>query len=153
MSTQPATHRAVVLALTWLASHAGHETGDYLVQRDCDARHKQNHTPEGRKALATHAVTYGATQAVVKTVVFRAAGVRIPWRALVAGQLVEMVLHAVIDDGRLLRRFATAVGKLPFHDLNAGGVNGRLLLDQATHKGLQIPLGAIITALLARKEN
>lgn len=51
---------------------------------------------------------------------------------------------------RLLRHFAAAVGKLPFHDLNADGVNGRMLLDQATHKGLQVPAGAMITALLVQ---
>ena len=149
--TSPSMGRAVVLALTWLASQAGHETGDFLVQRDGNP--KQEHTNEGRTALAAHVLTYGITQAAMKAAVFRAAGVRIPWRALAVGQVVEMVLHAVIDDGRLLRRYAEVAGKLRFHDLNAGGVNGRMLLDQAMHKGLQIPLGAMITALLVRKEN
>lgn len=144
-------YRAMVLTLGWLASQAGHETGDYLVQRDCDAQRKQDRTAEGRRALAAHVVTYGITQAVVKAATFRTAGVQVPWRAVAAGQLVEMVLHAVIDDGRLLRWFAATAGKSAFHGLDAGGVNGRMLLDQATHRGLQVPAGALVTALLARR--
>ena len=138
-----------VLTITWLAAMAGHETGDYLVQRDYDARHKHDHTPEGRRALATHVVTYGITQAVMKAAALRVVGIRVPWRALLAGQFAEIALHAIIDDGRLLRRYAVTTGKLQFHDLNAGGMNGRMLLDQAAHKGLQIPLGALITAVLS----
>jgi hypothetical protein len=61
-----------------------------------------------------------------------------------------MLLHALIDDGRLLRAFAHHTGKGGFHDLATGGVNGRMLLDQAAHKGLQIPADAMVTALLTR---
>ncbi|WP_020421141.1 hypothetical protein [Amycolatopsis sp. ATCC 39116] len=142
-------NRAVVLAVTWLAGHAGHETGDYLVQSDHDAQHKQQRTPEGRRALARHAFTYGLTQAATKAAAYRAAGLRVPVRAQLAGFAVETAVHAIIDDGRLLRRFADKTGKLGFHDLNTGGINGRALMDQAGHKGLQVPLGAIITTLLA----
>jgi hypothetical protein len=53
----------------------------------------------------------------------------------------EGVLHAVIDDGRPLARFADVSGKRGFHDLIAGGVNGWMLLDQAAHHQLQIPAG------------
>jgi len=147
--TTTITNRAAVLVLTWLAAQAGHETGDYLVQRDCDAQRKQQRTRVGRRALATHVLTYGLTQAATKAAVLRAVGVRTPWRALAAGQLAEVVLHAVIDDGRLLRRYSDLTGKRRFHDLADHGVNGRMLLDQAAHKGLQLPVGAIITALLA----
>jgi hypothetical protein len=144
-----AAYRTAVLALTWLGGTAGHDTGDYLVQRDSDATTKQQHTAVGRRALATHVLTYGATQALTKSVAYRVAGVRVPLAAQLAGGVVEMVLHGVIDDGRLLRAFSEAVGKLAFHDLAAGGVNGRMLLDQAAHRGLQLPLGAIVTALVA----
>lgn len=144
-------YRAAVLGLTWLAGAAGHETGDYLVQLDCDARRKQQRTPAGRRALARHAITYGLTQAMTKAAAYRAVGVRVPMGAQAAGSVAEIVLHAVIDDGRLLRTFAEVTGKLAFHDLAAAGVNGRALLDQAAHKGLQIPLGAVITTVLAAR--
>jgi hypothetical protein len=166
MNTAP-LYRATVLGLTWLAGSAGHETGDYLVQLDSDAQRKQGHTrPEqpgwpgddrtpcqrvhdGHVSLLRHAFTYGLTQAATKAAAYRLAGVRVPLAAQAAGTVTEIALHALIDDGRLLRRFAQAVGKLGFHDLNAGGVNGRMLLDQATHKGLQVPLGAMVTTAAA----
>lgn len=148
-SDTPTSPRAVTLAVTWLAGHAGHEIGDYLVQLDCDAQAKQQHTWAGRFALARHAVTYAATQAVTKWLAYRLGGVRVPGRALLAGTVVEGLLHAAIDDGRLLRVFADATGKRRFHDLNAAGVNGRMLMDQAVHRGLQIPIGAVVTMLVA----
>jgi|GEM_PF-4986368 len=144
-------YRAAVLGLTWLAGAAGHETGDYLVQLDCDAQRKQQRTPAGRRALARHAITYGLTQAATKAAAYRAAGLRVPVAVQAAGTAAEIVLHAVIDDGRLLRTFAEITGKPTFHDLAAAGVNGRALMDQAAHKGLQIPLGALITAALAAR--
>lgn len=158
-----------VLALTWLGGIAGHETGDYLVQPDRAARNKQCHTrPEqpidendhrtpdqrvhdGHRALARHVTSYGLTQAVTKAGAYRAAGVRVPLAAQLAGFVVETALHAVIDDGRLLKRFAEDTGKSGLHGLASGGVNGRMLMDQAGHKGLQIPIGAIVTTLLARR--
>ncbi len=142
-------NRAVTLAVAWLAGYAGHETGDYLVQRDCDAQRKQQRTAAGRRALATHAATYGLTQALTRAVAYRAAGLRVPLRAQLAAALVETVAHALVDDGRLLRAFADTTGKGGFHDLAGHGINGRALMDQAAHKGLQIPAGAIVTAALA----
>jgi len=151
MRTADTTYRAAVLGVTWLAGAAGHETGDYLVQLDCDAQRKQQRTPAGRRALARHAITYGLTQAVTKAAAYRASGLRVPVAAQVAGTVAEIAAHAAIDDGRLLRRFAQVSGKLGFHDLAARGVNGRALMDQATHKGVQIPLGAVLTALVAAR--
>lgn len=149
METRNPLRRAAVLAVAWIAGQAGHETADYLVQRDCDAQRKQNHTSEGRRALANHAVSYGVTQAVTRAIAYRTAGLRIPFAAQLAAAVVETATHAAIDDGRLLRWFADATAKRNFHDLADHGVNGRMLMDQATHKGLQIPLGAMITAALA----
>jgi len=162
--------RAAVVTSTAIGSLCGHYGGDYLVQDDCMAAHKQQRTAKGRRELALHASTYAATQAFTKAVVYRAAGVRVPVLAQLAGAVTEGVLHAVIDDGRVLRRFSRIgrgrtrftdetgkpVGRQErFHDLNAGGVNGRMLMDQATHLQLQIPAGAVVTvavaALLARR--
>lgn len=143
------SRRAVTLGITWLAGIAGHEVGDYLVQLDCDAVTKQDRSPAGRRALARHVVTYSLTQTAVKWLCLRATGSKVPVRAVLAGQLVEMLAHAAIDDGRLLRRYADLVGKRRFHDCDSGGVNGRMLLDQAAHRGLQIPAGALVTMLVA----
>ena len=144
-----AATRAVVLTLTWIGGHVGHEAGDYLIQRDIDAQHKQHRTGAGRRSLATHVASYTLAQTVAKALLYRAADVRVPLRAQLVGALAEGLLHAVIDDGRLLRRFAQATGKKRFHDCNSGGVNGRMLLDQAAHKSLQLPVGALLTTLLA----
>jgi hypothetical protein len=135
--------------VTWLAGIAGHEVGDYLIQLDCDAQAKQHQTRAGRFALARHAITYAATQAAMKWIAYRATGVRVSGRALLAGTVVEGLLHAVIDDGRLLRRLADVTGKRAFHDLADHGVNGRMLMDQAVHKGVQIPVGAVVTVMVA----
>lgn len=142
-------HRAAVLAVAWLAGQAGHHVGDYLVQRDCDAQKKQQRTGEGRRALANHAISYGITEAVVRALAYRVAGLRVPARAQLAAAVVETIAHAAIDDGRLLKKFAHATGKGGFHDLAGHGINGRALMDQAAHTGLQVPAGAAITAALA----
>lgn len=141
--------RATTTVLTTLGSLLGHHGGDYLVQDDCMAAHKQKHTSRGRRALAAHAATYAATQAVTKAVLCRTAGVRVPVLAQLAGALTEGVLHAVIDDGRLLTRFAKGTGKAKFHALADHGVNGRMLMDQAAHQQLQIPAGTIATVAVA----
>lgn len=188
--------RAAVLAVSALGSTFGHEGGDYLVQRDHDARRKQQRTAHGRRGLAVHCLTYAATQHVTKAALYRAAGLRVPMVAQLAGSATEGVLHAVIDDGRLLAWFANTTGKDKFVQLGAprrvvpvvdegdsvrpvhlveatetgeptlvarkNGVpipagpydnpspaTGRALMDQAAHKALQIPLGAIVTTLVA----
>ena len=144
-------YRTAVLALSALGSITGHETGDYLVQSDCDAQRKQDRTAAGRKSLVRHAASYAATQAVTRAALYRTAGLRVPFAAQLAGVVTEGVAHALIDDGRILRKFADASGKRGFHDLAASGINGRALMDQASHKGLQIPLGAIVTTLVAAR--
>lgn len=141
--------RAAVLAVAWLAGQAGHHVGDYLVQRDCDAQQKQQRTGEGRRALANHAISYGITEAVVRALAYRVAGLQVPAHAQITAAVVETIAHAVIDDGRLLRAFADRTGKGGFHDLAGHGINGRALMDQAAHTGLQVPAGAAITAALA----
>ena len=142
--------RAAVLAVAWLAGQAGHHIGDYLVQRDCDAQKKQERTHEGRRALASHAISYGITQAVTRALAYRVAGLRVPARAQITAAVVETIAHAAIDDGRGLKAFADATGKGSFHDLAGHGINGRALMDQAAHTGLQVPVGAAITAALSR---
>ncbi|MFI5614694.1 hypothetical protein [Amycolatopsis sp. NPDC051903] len=149
------TYRAAVLSLTWLAGTAGHETGDYLVQSNCDAQRKQQRTRRGRLSLARHAITYGLTQAATKEAAYRVSGLRVPLTAKLAGTLAEIAIHTLVDDGRLLAWFAAAAGKADheqktgFFYLGDAAASGRSLIDQAMHKGLQIPLGALITTALA----
>ena len=113
------SYRSTVTTVTALGSYAGHEGGDYAVQSDRCARIKQQQTPEGRRALLTHGATYAATQFVTKAAFYRIAGVRVPFAAQVAGTLTEAVAHVVIDDGRLLAKFAEVTGKWGFHQLGA----------------------------------
>jgi hypothetical protein len=156
-------HRALVAALSALGGLLGHHGGDYLVQDDCMAYWKQNRDdqPRARRELALHASTYAATQAATRATFYRVAGVRVPLAAQLAGALVEAVLHAVIDDGRLLRaysrigaghrRFVDAQGRplgrqQRFHDEVPGG---RALMDQAVHHQLPIPAGVVTTVAVA----
>lgn len=82
-------YRTAVLALSTLGSAAGHESGDYLVQSDCDAQRKQQRNPAGRLSLARHAATYALTQAATRAALYRTAGVRVPVLAQLAGAVVE----------------------------------------------------------------
>lgn len=152
--------RAVLTVLIALGGLLGHHGGDYLVQDDCMARLKQQRTSHGRRELARHATSYALTQALTRVVFYRAAGVRVPLLAQLAGSVTEGLLHAVIDDGRLLRRLAL-VGRgraryldiegrprgrqEGFHGLADHGVNGRALMDQAMHQQVQIPAGTLVT--------
>lgn len=138
-------HRALTTGLTAIGGLLGHHGGDYLAQPDWCARHKQQHNARGRLALAAHAVEYAAVQAVTKAGLYRIAGHRVHPLAQLAGAAAEAVVHAVIDDGRLLARFARSTGKGGFHDLADHGVNGRMLLDQAAHHQIQIPIGTAVT--------
>src|SRR5205823_1798423 len=120
--------RATVLILTWIGGSIGHEGADYLIQGHADSQIKQHRTRRGRRALARHVLTYGLTQAAAKAAMYRAADVRVPYGAQLAGGLAEMLLHALIDDGRALHAYARATGHLGFHDLAEHGVNGRMLM-------------------------
>ncbi|WP_075334482.1 hypothetical protein [Pseudonocardia sp. Ae717_Ps2] len=84
-----------------------------------------------------------------------------PWLAQLTGVVAEGVVHAVIDDGRLLARFAAIPGRQRdehgarigrqkrFHGLADHGVNGRALMDQAVHHQVQIPVGVAVTTAVA----
>jgi hypothetical protein len=155
--------RATLTALVALGGLFGHHGGDYLVQDDCMAHWKQNrqNRPRARRELAIHATSYAATQAITRAAVYRTARVRVPLIAQLAGAVVEAVLHAVVDEGRLLRaysrlgagraRFTTDDGRergrqQRFHDDVPGG---RALMDQAVHHQLQIPIGTAVTVAVA----
>lgn len=164
------TDRALVLALTMAGGWAGHHGGDYLWQTDRDACDKQLHnrdwldhvhvgeddkrTPaeldhDGKRALASHCIEYAVTQGLTKAVLYRAAGLRVPLSAQVAGAIVAAVLHGGVDDGRPLQSYAGRFNKVVFYKKADHGINGRALLDQAAHKSLGIPATAMFTTMLA----
>ncbi|OLM27642.1 hypothetical protein Ae717Ps2_6890c [Pseudonocardia sp. Ae717_Ps2] len=155
------SERIAITVLTALGALLGHHGGDYLAQDDCMSAHKQHRTGQGRRELALHASTYAAAQAVTKWAFYRTAGVRVPWLAQLTGVVAEGVVHAVIDDGRLLARFAAIPGRQRdehgarigrqkrFHGLADHGVNGRALMDQAVHHQVQIPVGVAVTTAVA----
>jgi hypothetical protein len=154
---------AELTALAAVEGLLGHHGGDYLVQDYCMARWKQDRCDRSRarRELAPHAVTYAATEAVTRCAMYRTAGVRVPLVAQPAAAVVEAVVHAVIDDGRLLKAYSrrgagrdrfTIEDRQPmgrqqrFHDDVPGG---RALMDQAAHHQLQIPLGTVVTVAVA----
>ncbi|MBN9758876.1 hypothetical protein Ae406Ps2_3010c [Pseudonocardia sp. Ae406_Ps2] len=151
MSTHPlrTADQAALVTLTAIGSLLGHHGGDYLVQTDTCAAHKQDRTPAGRRALAIHAGTYALTQAVTKAALYRLAGLRVPAAAQLAGALTEALVHAVIDDGRLLEVYARRTRRSRFFGLAGAGINGKALLDQAAHVQVQIPAGIAATAAVA----
>jgi hypothetical protein len=114
-----------------------------------------------RRELALHVASYAATQSATKALFYRTAGVRVPVLAQLAGAVTEGFLHAVIDDGRLLRKFSRlgsgrrrfvdeqgrALGRQQrFHDDVPGG---RGQMDQAAHQQLQILAGVVVTVAVA----
>jgi hypothetical protein len=105
--------------------------------------------------------SYAATQAATKALFYRTAEVRVPGLAQLAGVVIEAVLDAVIDDGRLLRRFSRlgagrqrfvdrqgrAFGRQQrFHDDVPGG---RAQMDQAARQQLQVPAGTVVTVAVS----
>ncbi|GAA4890693.1 hypothetical protein [Saccharopolyspora cebuensis] len=111
------TYRPLVFSLSAIGSLTSHGGGDYVVQSDWCARYKQTRSPEGRRALAAHGATYGLAQLATRIGVCATAGLRVPLLAQLAGTSVEVVLHVLVDDGRLLRWLAESTGKGGFHAL------------------------------------
>lgn len=157
-----------VLALSLAGGLSGHYGGDYPLQGNKMACRKQQHTTldhvrydaddartreeqvrDAYVALATHCVTYALTQAVTKALLYRVAGLRVPFLAQLGGAFVSALLHGAVDDGRLLLRFSQVTNKLSFYNTTDHGVNGRQLLDQAFHKWLGVVITAMATTALA----
>ncbi|EDY43950.1 hypothetical protein [Streptomyces sp. SPB074] len=150
-SHQPA---AVQAAVAYAALTAAHEVGDYLIQRDADAKAKGQHGPAGAAACARHVASYTATQALALYAADRYLRLGLTWRRAAAGLTLSAITHYAADrcnghwtngegDGApLLVRAAYAAGKGGWlaHDPAAGP-----LLDQAWHKGW-IGLAALIAA-------
>jgi hypothetical protein len=136
------TSTAAAYAAAYAVLTAAHEAGDYLVQRDTDARDKGKEGPVGRAACTRHVTSYTATQALALLAADRGLRLRLNWRRAAAGLALSAATHYVADrcathwpeegpDAPLLVRAAHAAGKRAWlqRDPSAGA-----LLDQAWHK-------------------
>lgn len=147
------TSTAAAYAAAYAALTAAHEAGDYMVQRDTDARDKGKHGHEGRAACLRHVASYTATQALALLAADRGLRLRLNWKRATAGLALSAATHYLADrcNGQwatagpgapLLVRAAHAAGKETWlqRDPGAGA-----LLDQAWHKTC-IGLAAAVAA-------
>ncbi|MFC8332784.1 hypothetical protein [Streptomyces olivaceus] len=144
---------AATYATAYAVLTAAHEAGDYLIQRDDDARDKGKHGHLGRAACARHVASYTTTQALALLAADRGLDLRLNWRRAAAGLALSAATHYLADRcathwaddtpaAPLLVRAAHAAGKGTWlqRDPAAGA-----LLDQAWHKTC-IALAAAVTA-------
>lgn len=154
---------AATFAAAYAALAAGHEVGDIWIQRHADAQAKGKPGSEGRKACATHAATYTATQAAALVLVQSATGMRISARRALLGLGVSAVAHYAADRRTPLKKLADVMqphfGKADFyalgsprpgHDDNPTLGTGAYQLDQAWHTATSVFAAALIIAGGAR---
>ena len=147
------TSSAATYATAYAVLTAAHEAGDYLVQRDADARDKGKPGHVGRAACARHVATYTGTQALALLAADRGLRLRLNWKRAAAGLALSATTHYLADRcagqwaddtpaAPLLVRAAHAAGKGRWlqRDPAAGA-----LLDQAWHKTC-IALAAAVAA-------
>ncbi|SFO05824.1 hypothetical protein [Amycolatopsis rubida] len=114
----------------------------------------------GRRAATGHVLTYAAGQLAVTEVVARTLGLRLPWRARLAGAAINFGTHWIIDRRRFLLwlakqvnskdtyiAYATVVRK-PGAEPDAAGPGTALYdLDQGLHKLLMVLAAAVMARL------
>lgn len=153
MSSNNDTTTAAAFATAYAVLTAAHEGGDYLIQRDTDARDKGKEGPAGRAACLRHVTSYTATQGLALLAADRGLRLGLNWRRAAAGLALSAATHYLADrcNGQwaddspgapLLVRAAHAAGKGTWleRDPNAGA-----LVDQAWHK-VCIGLAAAVAA-------
>ncbi|MFF4388546.1 hypothetical protein ACFY0G_17465 [Streptomyces sp. NPDC001552] len=151
MTTQH-TSTAAVFAAAAAALGGAHEVGDYIVQRDADAKAKGLHSHEGVAACLRHVASYTATQAAALYAADRYLGLGIRWPRAAAGLAISATTHYAADrcaghwtdttpDAPLLVRAAHRIGKGGWltGDHRAGA-----LIDQAWHKGWIVLAAAVV---------
>ncbi|MFF4292158.1 hypothetical protein ACFY0N_00710 [Streptomyces vinaceus] len=145
------TNTAVQFAATYAALTAAHEVGDYIVQRDADAKIKGHPSPAGAAACLRHVASYTATQAATLYALDRQLRLGLDWRRAALGLALSAATHYAADrcnghwpdstpDAPLLVRAAHKVGKGGWL---AGDHRAGALLDQAWHKGWILAAAAI----------
>lgn len=119
-------------AATFVAMFAAHYLGDYWTQTNRQALDKGERGPTGVRACLGHVATYtaGSTLAVAGT--SAALGMRLPWRAQLAAQLISAGTHYLFDRRWTAQKIYNAIdpltGKNEF--ITAGGAPH---MDQAWH--------------------
>lgn len=117
--------------MTWVEAFAvlatSHLVGDFLLQTDWQARHKQGGLgpdPVRRRALLTHIAVY--TAAFIPALVWIGLERNLAW-AVVTG-IVVAIPHMIQDDGRLLDAYMAKVKGL---SQTSSGL--RVAVDQSFH--------------------
>lgn len=119
---------------------ACHYVGDYWVQTHWQATTKGLPGWTGRRACATHVLSYSLLMGGALAAVDATQHLGVGAGRLVAGLLVSAGTHYVADRRAPLRRLALAVGKDP-EWLDNGGLP---LLDQAWHIGWLAVAAAVV---------
>jgi hypothetical protein len=130
--------------MTWpavfLVLLLSHIAGDFLLQTEWQALNKAGglgRSREARRALRNHALTY--TLAYVPGLVW-IAGDHGPALAVLLAVLIVLP-HAVVDDGRLLRRYMRDVKHCPQPALGLV-----VAVDQSFHLVLLLPVALLAAA-------
>lgn len=89
----------------------------------------------GRIACVSHVVTYTLTAVVALVLAYWRTGLHPSLGNVVAGLAVSAVTHYIADRRTPLRRIADTLGSGKFYRVNANGICGAYLLDQAWHVG------------------
>ncbi len=126
---------------------------------------RENETPVpacvvGRRAATAHVLTYAAGQLVVTEAVARILGLRLPWRARLAGAVINFGTHWIIDRRRFLLWLAKRVNhkdtfiavatvmRKPDTEPDTSGPGTALSdLDQGLHKLLGVIAAAVMAHL------
>jgi hypothetical protein len=130
--------------MTWpavfLVLLLSHIAGDFLLQTEWQAVNKAGglgRSREARRALRNHAITY--TLACLPGLIWIGAEQGAALAVLLAALIVGP--HAVVDDGRLLRRWMRAVKHCP--EPAPGLV---IMVDQSFHLVLLLPVALLAVA-------
>ncbi|MGV2914597.1 hypothetical protein [Streptomyces alfalfae] len=147
------TTTAAAFAAAYAVLTAAHEGGDYLIQRDTDARDKGKEGAPGRAACLRHVASYTATQGLALLAADRGLRIGLNWRRATAGLAFSAATHYLADrcnghwpddtdEAPFLVRVAHAAGKGGWlqRDPSAGA-----LADQAWHK-VCIAIAAAVAA-------
>ncbi|MCL2581012.1 MAG: DUF3307 domain-containing protein [Streptosporangiales bacterium] len=122
---------ATEFTVVFIALFAGHQVGDFWIQRDTDARNKGLPGWKGRRACAIHVATYTLTQAYALVIAATVLAVPLDWQHVAPGLAVSAVTHYAADRRALPGWLAGKLGKARYW---ATG-EGQLALDQAWHYG------------------
>lgn len=137
------TSPAIRALVAYAALRTGAAVGDFFVQTDHQAKHKDEKTSEGRKALAAHSLTYGVTQGVLLIAANRALGTNIRPARIFQAVAFSTLTHAFIDQRWPIRKAAKTLKKEKFHDM-APPLGGAFHLDQSAHHLMEAAASMIV---------